>query len=161
MRRFSLLLLGTLAASAPLVAQDKFCAPPQVTVIDAKATCDPNGISIGGDAEDSSTFACLASKTVQNRCGPDGQLTRLRAYQLWLKRLKAAESACASHGGTFSFSDRGFVEPDNEAFCAQAVPEVGSNMFEDVLCNFHSECPTVKVQCEKSCAGGPLAWAEN
>lgn len=134
-------------------AQELACGPAKTYTIESKASCSDSGVAIGGDPEESSTFSCLASKAVQNRCGPDGSLTRLRAFQLWLKELQKVQSACTAGGGTLTYEDSRFTEPMNESFCSQAVPEVKSNMFEDTLCNFHSGCPAVVVRCERPCAG--------
>lgn len=146
-------MVVVLAGGPLLAAQDRGCAPARAFTIESKATCADPGIAIGGNPEESSTFSCLANKAVQNRCGPDGSLTRLRAFQVWLKKLQEAQSSCTTSGGTFTFADSQFSEPMNESFCLQAVPEVSSNMFEDTLCNYHSACPAVQGHCEYACAG--------
>lgn len=145
-------LLGiALLTAGPLWASGQ-CVPTQTTVIDAQAHCvDQGGISIGIGDEEGAKVACMASKEVQGRCGPDGRLTRLRAYTTWSNKLKKFEDSCSANGGTFSYQDANFAEPQDETFCAQAVPEVGSNMFEESLCNFHSVCPAVTVICERPC----------
>lgn len=153
MKRIVPLCLLVLAAAAPGRGEDALCAPPKETVIQSKANCTDTGVAIGVDTEESSAFACLSSKAVQNRCGPDGSLTRLRAFQTWLKKLHETEVACTSRGGTFTYEDPQFAEPTNESFCSQAIPDVSTNMFEDTLCNFHSSCPEVKVRCDRPCTG--------
>ena len=75
---------------------------------------------------------------MQGLCGPDGRLTRLRAYTAWYNKLKQFQDSCAAQGGTFSYQDPSFAEPQNESYCLQAVPEVGSSMFEEPLCNYRS-----------------------
>jgi hypothetical protein len=151
------LLCLTLLTAGPLWAAGQ-CVPSQTTVIDAQARCvDQGGISIGVGDEEGAKVACMASKEVQGRCGPDGRLTRLRAYTVWFNRLKKFEDRCASSGGTFSYENPNFAEPQDESFCSQAVPEVGSNMFEESLCNFRSVCPAVTVVCERPCSEHSVA----
>ena len=110
-----------------------------------------DGISIGLSEEEGAKVACMENKTVQGQCGQDGQITRLHAYESWLTSVKKFEDSCTARGGTFSFQDPNFIEPQDETYCQQAVPEVTSNMFEEPLCNFHSTCPSVTVVCERSC----------
>ncbi len=159
MRHLLLIAFGLLVAPGMARASDKMCGSSQREMISAQARCvDQGGVSLGDSVEDdSSTFACLQSKEVQNRCGPDGSLTRLRAFQGWLKKVKAFEEDCTSKGGAFSYEDPHFMEPTSESFCAQAVPEISTNMFEDSLCNFQSACPEVKVRCETTCSGPSFA----
>jgi len=134
------------------------CEPKGSAVIDAQARCvDQGGISIGIADEEGAKVACMASKEVQGRCGPDGRLTRLHAYTLWFNKLKQFENRCAAEGGTFAYEDPNFAEPQDESFCLQAVPEVGSTMFEEPLCNFRSICPAVTVVCEKPCSEHTVA----
>ena len=119
---------------------------------------DEGGISIGMGDEEGAKVACMESKAVQNLCGPDGRLTRLHAYESWMKTVKNFEDTCALHGGTFAYQDPNFVEPGDESFCRQAVPEVGSSMFEEPLCNFRSACPAVTVVCERTCPEPSIAF---
>jgi hypothetical protein len=145
---------GSLLLTAPFAAAQSRCGSMKSETIEAQAKCvDQGGVSVGGEEGDvSNTFSCLESKAVQNRCGPDGNLTRLRAFQTWLKKVKSFEASCTAQGGQFAYADPNFMEPTNETFCDQAVPETSSNMFEDSLCNFHSRCPAVKVICEPACS---------
>jgi len=144
-------LLAAALAAGPLLAAGP-CVPSQTQDITAEARCvKSDGISIGIGEEDAAKVACLQSKKVQNLCGPDGSLTRLRAFQTWIKRLKQFEDSCAAKGGTFSYQDANFVEPADESFCSAAVPEIHTSMFEEPLCNFHSACPSVSVLCEREC----------
>ncbi len=139
-------------------ARDASCGTNQTKVIEARAQCvDKGGISIGAESEGDPRLACLESKTVQSRCGQDGSLARLRAFQRWLKQVKEFEALCSSGGGSFSYEDPHFVEPSNESYCRQAVPRASSNMFEETLCNFESACPPVKVSCEHACSETPVA----
>ena len=143
--------MGALAGMNPLWAAER-CAPSQTQVIESEARCiDEGGISIGIGDEEGAKVACMASKTVQNLCGPDGSLTRLHAYTSWFNKLKQFENSCAAEGGTFAFQDPNFVEPIDQTYCLQAIPEVASNMFEEPLCNFRSLCPAVTVVCERGC----------
>jgi hypothetical protein len=93
----------------------------------------------------------MENKQVQGLCGPDGRLTRLRAYSSWYNKLKHFQDSCTGEGGTFAFQDSAFSEPQNESYCLQAVPEVGASMFEEPLCNYRSVCPAVTVVCERPC----------
>src|SRR5438477_12845965 len=89
-----------------LARAEKMCTPDQTGVIEAEARCvDEGGISIGLGDEDGAKVACMASKAVQNRCGPDGRLTRLHAYTNWYNHLKKFESSCTGSGGTFAFQN--------------------------------------------------------
>jgi hypothetical protein len=139
------LLPGSLWALEP-------CVSHVTSVIDAEARCvDNGGISIRSGGDDGIKVACMQDKEVKGRCGPDGRLTRLRAYSEWFTKLKRFENECASGGGTFAYQDANFAEPQDESYCLQAVPEVGSNMFEEPLCNYRSLCPAVEVVCDRSC----------
>ena len=132
-------ILAFVFASCPLWASDHHCEETQTAVIDSDAKCvDQGGISIGLSDEEGAKVACMASKEVQSQCGPDGRVTRLHAYTLWFDKLKKFEDSCSAEGGTFSYKDAAFVEPQDESFCMEAIPEVGSNMFEEPLCNYHS-----------------------
>lgn len=134
------------------------CLPHEATVIDSEARCVENGgISIGFNGEDGVKVACMEDKQVRGLCGPDGRITRLRAYTDWYNKLKHFQDSCTDQGGTFSFQDNAFVEPQNESYCLQAVPEVGSNMFEEPLCNYRSACPAVTVVCERRCSEPSVA----
>jgi len=155
MRRFSLILIALLPA-IPVWA-DGQCVPPQSMVIDAEVHCAPKGISIGLGDEEGAKVSCMANKEVQGRCGPDGQITRLHAYTLWFNKVKEFERSCTSQGGTFSYKDPNFIEPSDESYCQQAIPEVSANMFEEPLCNFRSACPGVTVVCERPCAEHSIA----
>jgi hypothetical protein len=136
------------------------CIPRESSVIDSEVRCVPQGgINIGIGDDDGATAACMASKEVQGRCGPDGSLTRLHAYAMWFNKLKQFESSCSSQGGVFSYQDPNFTEPQDESYCLQAIPEVGSNMFEEPLCNFRSICPAVTVVCDKPCSEHTVAQA--
>jgi hypothetical protein len=149
-RRFSI-FFGMLAVSAPLAGRE-LCVPHQTTAIEAEARCSPQeGISINVDPGNGTVADCLRDKHVQTICGPDGRLTRLRAYTAWLNQLKRFEDQCALEGGAFSFEDTDFAEPANESFCPPAVVEITSNMFEETLCNYRSVCPPVKVVCDRPC----------
>ena len=150
MKRFSL-FFGMVLTSGSLWAGVQ-CVPDQTKVIETDVRCvDQGGISIGLGDEEGAKVACLESKEVQNRCGPDGRMTRLHAYEAWLKMLKQFENTCTAGGGTFSYQNPTFIEPQDESYCRQAVPEVGTSMFEEPLCNFRSTCPPVTVVCERSC----------
>jgi hypothetical protein len=145
------LVFGTLLTTGFLWA-DTQCVASQSQLIESEARCvNQDGISIGLSEEEGAKVACMESKIVQNRCGPDGQLTRLHAYESWMSHVKKFEDACTAQGGKFAFQDPNFVEPQNESFCDQAIPVVTSNMFEEPLCNFRSTCPAVKVICELTC----------
>lgn len=129
------------------------CVAHESAVIDSEVRCvDNGGISIGFTGEEGIKVACMQDKVVQGACGPDGRLTRLRAYAAWFNKLRKFENECTAEGGTFAFKDAQFAEPQDESYCLQAVPEVGSNMFEEPLCNYRSLCPSVAVLCERSCA---------
>jgi hypothetical protein len=144
-------LFGALLTTGFLWA-DTQCAPSESKMIESEARCvNQAGISIGLSEEDGAKVACMQSKVVQNQCGPDGQLTRLHAYESWMSRVKNFEDSCTAQGGKFAYQDPNFVEPQDESFCNQAIPEVTSNMFEEPLCNFRSICPTVTVVCERTC----------
>ena len=150
MKRLIVLFCAFLTGS--VLRAEGLCVPSQSAVIEEEARCvDDGGISIGIGEEEGAKVACMASKVVQNRCGPDGSLTRLRAYTTWFNKLKDFETVCAAKGGTFSYQDPAFVEPQDESYCLQAVPEVGSSMFEEPLCNFRSLCPAVTVVCDRPC----------
>jgi len=150
MKRLSIVVCTFLTAG--LLQAESQCVPDQTKVIESEVRCvDQGGISIGIGEEEGAAVACLASKEVQNRCGPDGRLTRLRAYTSWFNNLKQFESSCTAQGGTFTYQDPSFLEPQDESYCLQAVPEVGSSMFEEPLCNFRSICPAVTVVCERTC----------
>src|SRR5438552_10797197 len=87
-------ITGALLTCAPAGAEHQ-CGQDQSAVIEAEARCVPQGgISIGVGNEEGATVACLASKEVQGRCGPDGQITRLHAYMAWFNKLKKFESSC-------------------------------------------------------------------
>ena len=145
------LIVAAALASGPLWAAGQ-CTPHEAAIIDSEARCvDQGGISIGISDEDGAKVACMASKEVQNRCGPDGRLTRLRAYTSWFNKLKEFEGSCTANGGTFTYQDPNFLEPQDESYCLQAIPEVGSTMFEEPLCNYRSICPAVTVVCERTC----------
>jgi hypothetical protein len=149
MKRTILTLMAVLLSGSAWAAEQ--CVPNKTGVIDSQVRCVADGgINIGID-EEGAKVACMASKEVQGRCGPDGRLTRLHAYTTWFNKLKEFESSCTSQGGTFSYQDPNFIEPQDESYCLQAIPEVGSNMFEEPLCNFRSVCPAVTVVCEKPC----------
>jgi hypothetical protein len=150
MKRFIALFLPLLTTGALWAAGS--CAPSESTSISSEARCvKDGGISIALADEEGAKVACMASKEVQGRCGPDGRITRLHAYTEWFNKLKEFEDRCAAEGGTFSYQNPNFIEPADESFCSQAVPEVGSNMFEESLCNYRSFCPEVTVVCERSC----------
>jgi hypothetical protein len=135
-----------------LVRAETACVPNQTQVIQSQARCvDEGGISIGIGDEEGAKVACMESKAVQNRCGPDGSLTRLHAYETWIKMVKNFEDTCTLRGGTFSYQDPTFLEPGDESYCRQAVPEIGTSMFEEPLCNYRSTCPAVTVVCERTC----------
>jgi hypothetical protein len=152
-----LLILASTLLSSSLWGSIQ-CLPHEATVIDSEARCiEGGGINIGYNGDDGMKVACMESKQVQGLCGPDGQLTRLRAYAQWFTKLKHFQDTCSTEGGTFSFQDKNFVEPPNENYCLQAVPEVGSNMFEEPLCNYRSVCPAVTVTCERPCAEPSVA----
>ena len=150
MKRLYLILVLPLIAG-PLYAAGQ-CMAHESVVIDSEARCvDQGGINIGISEEDGAKVACMANKEVQGRCGPDGRLTRLHAYTVWFNKMKQFEASCSSEGGTFSYLDPNFVEPADESYCLQAIPEIGSSMFEEPLCNFRSVCPAVTVVCERPC----------
>src|SRR5262245_45900619 len=135
MKRY-FLVLGALLAAGPVGAARPWgearqssaaghCLANESKVIDSEARCvDSGGISIGAGDEDGAKVACMENKDVQNRCGPDGRLARLHAYTAWFNKLKKFEDACAAEGGTFSYKDPGFIEPEDESFCSQPIPEV-------------------------------------
>jgi len=128
------------------------CGSRDSAVIDAEAHCVENGgIDIGFFADSGAKVACMENKQVQTQCGAQGRLTRMRAYSLWLGKLRQFEAACIGKNGTFSFDDPNFVEPQNENFCLPAQPEVSSNMFEEPLCNYRSLCPAATVTCRYAC----------
>lgn len=155
----SVLILAFGLAGAPagsLFAQKSAppasCVPEDKTVIESEVLCFKNGgLDIGYDAQDGVKAACMTDKRVQRVCGPDGRLTRLQAYRLWFDRLKRFEADCLANGGAFAYDDPAFSEPQDDSFCLQAQPEVGSNMFESSLCNYRSACPSVAVTCRYSC----------
>jgi hypothetical protein len=137
---------------------ERQCAANESKVIDAEVRCvDQGGISIGMAEDEGIKVACMANKEVQGRCGPDGRLTRLHAYTVWFNKLKDFENSCAAQGGAFSFQDPNFIEPADESFCLQSIPEVGSNMFEEPLCNYRSVCPAVTVHCDRMCPDHTVA----
>ncbi len=151
------LMASTFLTAAAWSASNQ-CEVHKDMVIDSEARCvEQGGISIGLAEEDGAKVACMESKEVQSRCGPDGRLTRLQAYTVWFNKLKKFENSCSAQGGTFSFQDPHFSEPVNESFCMQAIPEFGASMFEEPLCNFRSVCPAVTVMCERSCSEHTLA----
>jgi len=142
--------------AASLQAQDA-CRPEQLGVVDAEARCvDKGGIAIGFVGDAGAKGACMANDQVQAACGRDGQGTRRLAFAQWLGHLKEFERHCMEEGGSFAFKDRSFSEPSDETFCLQAQPEIGSNMFEEPLCNYRSLCPAVTVVCSFSCGGGDI-----
>ncbi len=156
MKRFFLVSCSILAAG--ILRAEGQCVPTQSKMIGSEVRCvDQGGISIGIGDEEGAKVACMQSKVVQNRCGPDGSITRLHAYTVWLDKLKQFERSCTAAGGTFAYQDPAFVEPQDESYCLQAIPEVGSNMFEEPLCNFRSVCPPVTVVCEHTCNEHTLA----
>ena len=156
MKRILLILTPVLLTSSLWAAGQ--CQLHETAVIDSEARCvDGSGISIGFTGEDGIKVACMQDKQVQGRCGPDGSLTRLRAYTAWYNKLKQFQDSCAGQGGTFAFQDAAFFEPTNESFCLQAAPEVGQSMFEEPLCNYRSVCPAVAVQCDRPCSEHSVA----
>ena len=147
---------GTLQAQRPDPYAHGACPADVEAVIDGEALCFPSGgISINFEGEDSAKVACMQNKQVRQICGPDGRLTRQQAFTKWYRNLQAFQARCAADGGTFAFQDSSFKEPQNESFCLQAQPEIGSNMFEESLCNYRSICPAVTVVCSYGC--GPAA----
>jgi hypothetical protein len=148
----SILILAAGFLTTSLWSAD-LCVPEQTSVIDAEVHCiKDGGISIAKDSEeDGITVSCMEDSKVKQLCGPDGRITRLRAYTEWFGKLKQFEDQCAADGGTFAYQDPTFSEPKNESFCLQAVPEVNASMFEEPLCNYRSICPAVAVVCERSC----------
>jgi hypothetical protein len=152
-------LLAAVSLALPVQAGQQ-CLAHETAVIDSEAHCvDNGGIDINYAGDDGLKVACMENKQVQGLCGPDGQLTRLRAYANWFNKLKHFQDTCATEGGTFTFQDAAFIEPSNESYCMQAVPEVGSNMFEEPLCNFRSVCPAITVACERTCGEPSVARA--
>jgi len=150
MKRLLLILAPIFLASSVWATGQ--CLPHETRVIDSEARCvDNGGIDIGFNGDDGMKVACMENKQVRGLCGPDGSLTRLRAYSDWFNKLKQFQDSCAGQGGTFAFQDAAFIEPQNEAYCLQAVPEVGASMFEEPLCNYRSVCPAVTVVCERPC----------
>ncbi len=135
------------------------CVPHETSVIDAEVRCVKNGgISINNDTEETGAkVACMQDQKVKSLCGADGQITRIRAYNEWFGKLKQFQDECTGEGGTFAYQDPAFVEPHNENYCLQSVPEVGNGMFEEPLCNYRSLCPAVAVTCERPCAGTTIA----
>jgi hypothetical protein len=156
MKRIS--LIAAVAFLAPALWASEQCVSHETKVIDSEARCvDSGGISIGFTEDEGIKVACMQDPQVRGRCGPDGSLTRLRAYSSWFNKLKQFQDSCASEGGTFAYQDARFAEPTNESFCLQAVPEVGSSMFEEPLCNYRSVCPAVAVTCDRPCADHTFA----
>jgi len=136
------------------------CRPEQSSVISAEDRCmDSGGIDIGYFSGDGLKVACMKNKQVQGTCGPDGSLTRLHAYAAWMTKLKQFQDSCSDKGGSFAYENSAFQEPQDESYCLQAEPEVGANMFEDSLCNYHSVCPPVTVVCNFPCGGSDPAAA--
>jgi hypothetical protein len=128
------------------------CLPDEKALIESEVRCFSGaGLDIGYLADDGLKVACMENKQVQSACGPDGRLTRLHAYSAWFTNLKQFEAKCNESGGVFAYGDPNFSEPQNESFCLQAQPEVGTNMFEGSLCNYRSICPSVAVVCEHPC----------
>jgi hypothetical protein len=153
----SIFILASVLLARPLWAAEQ-CLPHEAMVIDAEAHCvDGGGINIGFNGDDGVKVACMEDRQVRSLCGPDGRLTRLRAYSEWYNKLKHFQDSCAGEGGTFAFLDANFVEPQNESYCLQAAPEIGSNMFEEPLCNYRSVCPAVTVTCERPCSEPSVA----
>jgi hypothetical protein len=156
MKRLLFILASVLLTRSLWAAEQ--CQAHEATVIDSEARCvEDGGINIGYTGDDGAKVACMEDKQVRGLCGPDGGLTRLRAYSDWYNKLKQFQDTCSVQGGTFAFLDTNFVEPQNESYCLQAVPEVGSNMFEEPLCNYRSVCPAVTVTCERPCNGPSVA----
>jgi len=152
-----LILLAMILSTASLWAANP-CAPRETRIIDSEARCvDNGGISIGFTGDDGAKVACLEDKHVQGLCGPDGRLTRLRAYTAWFNKLKQFQDGCTARGGTFSYQDPSFTEPQDESYCLQAAPEIESSMFEEPLCNYRSLCPAVSVVCDRSCSDPSVA----
>jgi len=152
-----LILLAIVLVTGPLWAAGR-CAALESSVIDSEARCvDNGGISIGFTGDDGAKVACMEDRQVRSLCGPDGRITRLRAYTTWFNKLKQFQDSCAAQGGSFSYQDPSFVEPQDESYCLQAVPEVGSSMFEEPLCNYRSLCPAVTVVCDRACSDHSVA----
>ncbi len=152
------LIVAALLVTGPLWGAEQ-CVPHETSVIDSEVRCvNDGGISIGEDAEEAGAkVACMQAQKVKTLCGADGQITRIRAYGEWFGKLKRFQDECAAEGGTFAFQDPTFVEPHNESYCLQAVPEIGSSMFEEPLCNYRSLCPAVAVTCERTCSEATIA----
>jgi len=151
------IVLALILVTGPLWAAGQ-CVAHETTVIDSEARCvDNGGISIGFSGDDGVKVACMEDRHVRGLCGPDGSLTRLRAYTAWFNKLKQFQDSCAAQGGTFYYQDPSFAEPQNESYCLQAVPELGSSMFEEPLCNYRSLCPAVTVVCDRPCSEHSVA----
>src|ERR1035438_1497884 len=122
MKRMGMIVAAVFLSRA-LWAQGQ-CAAHESAVIDSEVRCvDNGGISIGFTGEEGIKVACMQDKVVQGACGPDGRLTRLRAYSAWFNKLKKFENECATEGGVFAFKDAQFIEPQDESYCLQAVPD--------------------------------------
>ncbi|MFA5975289.1 MAG: hypothetical protein WC859_03895 [Elusimicrobiota bacterium] len=153
-------LLGGSAFGRTHTASNR-CSPEDKKVIGSEARCfDDGGIDIGYNGTNGAKVACMQDKRVQKTCGPDGRTTRLQAYSQWYAKVKQFESDCVSNGGIFSYEDPNFIEPQNESYCLQAQPEIGTDMFEDSLCNYRSICPAVAVACQNSCGNDTAARPE-
>jgi hypothetical protein len=153
----SLFLGLALMLSAARAGADS-CGGERQSVISSEAQCVASGgINIDYYGDQGIKVACLKDQRVQSVCGPDGQLTRLHAYNSWIRKLKEFEAGCHVQGGTFAFAEPNFTEPVDESFCLQSQPVVGNSMFEDALCNYRSLCPAIKVVCQFSCGSGDEA----
>lgn len=144
--------VGMLLGLGSVARASDQCRPPEQVMIDTEARCFPaGGLAIDYFGEEGGKVACMQNKEVTRVCGPDGRVTRLRAFTLWYNKVKQYEASCNAKGGVFNYQDANFVEPTNESYCLQAQPEVGSNMFEEPLCNYRAMCPSTPVVCSFPC----------
>jgi hypothetical protein len=148
MRPLRLLAAVLLFPSSVLAAS---CPNPEAMTIQVHGTCLDKGMSVGYQNSGSAKLVCLESNALHNACGTDGSLARRHAFSDWFNRVKEYEGDCESRGGTFAYADPGFHEPYDESFCMTANPTVETNMLEDTLCNYRSDCPPTPVTCMFKC----------
>jgi len=65
---------------------------------------DNGGISIGLGDDEGAKLACIESKQGSEQVWSGRRLTRLRAYQAWIKKFERSLKMPARSDGTFSFS---------------------------------------------------------
>ena len=150
MRRGTI-ILGFLLSVAVRLGWGTVCRGEYHEEINVKnVLCSDAGVPLATMSDEKTSVACLTDENVKIVCGPDGRLTRLKAFSMVLQRIREFQDRCEGDGGTFSYSDPGFKEPTDESFCPPSRPYAKEGYLEQTLCNFRGSCGPVKVTCECS-----------